>query len=137
MAYGTNVGLDFSWPASGDLSSNQFYFVKLNSSKQLAVASGAVGEPVLGVLQDKPDAATRAGAVRCGGLSKVVAGGTIAAGDLLASDANGKAVKYTKATVFTGTPYIVSGSMVLGVALAGASSGETFPMLVSPRGFSS
>lgn len=136
MAYGTNVGLDFSWPAGGDLSAGQFFFVVLNSSKKLALAAGAAGECVIGVLQDAPTL-NQAGPVRFGGITKVKCGGTFAAGDLLASDSSGRAVKYTKATVFTGTPYVVSGSLVLGIALEAGVVGQLAAMLFSPRGLSS
>src|SRR5438105_625189 len=120
MAYGTNVGLDFSLPANADLSASQFFFVLVNSSKKIALCTGAAGEGFAGVLQNDPTANQAAG-VRYGGLSKVVCGGSFSAGDYVTSDSAGKAIKYTKATVFTGTPYVVSGSQVYGLALeAGA-----------------
>jgi len=135
MAWETNVGLDVSFAAASNLSTKQFYFVLLNSSKKLALCAAAASESFLGVLQNDPNT-DQVGEVRTGGVSKVACGGTFDAGDLLASDSAGKAVKYTKATVFTGTPYVVSGSSVLGVALEGGLSGQLAAMLVSPRGLS-
>jgi hypothetical protein len=133
MAYEVNVGQDFSYfGASADLSANQFYFVVLNSSKQLAVAGANVS--CLGVLQDTPAAAGRSGEVRCFGVTKVVAGGTIAVNDKIASDANGKAVKATAASVSAGTPEPLAGSYVMGLALEAASAGETFSMLLTHAG---
>lgn len=73
-----------------DLSSNQYYLVK-RSGGVLALCDTA-GERPLGILQDDPDTAQQAGRVQVIGLSKVVAGGTIAQDDLLTTDANGKAV---------------------------------------------
>ncbi len=121
MAYETNVGLDVSFPANADFSSaGQYYFVTLLSTGKIALAAGAAGEAFVGVLQGDPKA-NQAGGVRYGGISKVHCGGSFNAGDAVTSDGSGKAVKYTKATVFTGTPYVVSGSQIYGRALqAGA-----------------
>lgn len=137
MAFGVNVGQDFTLPANADLSSNQFYFVLVNSSGKVALCTGAAGEGFFGVLQEKPSAAGRAAAVRYGGISKVVCGGTFNPGDYVTSDSSGKAVKYTKATVFTGTPYIVSGSQVYGLALEAGASGQDSSIIVLHQGFTS
>ena len=137
MAYETNIGADFTLPAAADLSAKQYFLAAVNSSGQAALCTGAAGEAFVGVIQGDDATANRATGLRPAGISKVAAGGTFAAGDLLTSDSNGKTVKYTKATVYTGTPYIVSGSLVYGVALAAGVSGQTSTMLVSPRGLSS
>jgi hypothetical protein len=81
---------DISVAAGSDLSAKQFYIVK-RSGGNLAVCSTA-GERALGVLQDDPAASGRTGVVRCGGLSKVIYGGTVSQDDLLTTDASGKAV---------------------------------------------
>lgn len=133
--YEINVGQDFSFPASGDLSADQFLFVVLNSSGQLAVAGANV--EVLGVLQSTPNAAGRGGEVRCFGVSKVLCGGTFNPGDLIASDASGKAVKFTAASVSAGTPEPLAGSHVVGIALtAGAAGGELASVLLTHAGLS-
>lgn len=132
MAYEINVGQDISFPASADLSSDQFKFVTLNSSKQIALAGADV--ECLGVLQDTPAAAARGGSVRVFGVTKVVCGGTFAAGDKLASDANGKAVKATTASVSAGTPEPLAGSHVMGIALEAGASGDTVAMLLTHAG---
>ncbi len=109
-AYGTNTGQDFTILANSDLSADQFRFVQLASTGYLVLAT--TGQRVIGVMQDAPvgTAGTPVGSqVRMLGPTKIVAGGTFAAGDLLTSDSTGRAVKYTGATVFTGTPYTVSG----------------------------
>lgn len=135
MATGTNVGLDFTYAAAGDLSLVQYRFVVHTSTKKTVDrAAAAVGEAVIGVLQNDPSVAGREAAVRTGGRTPVVCGGTFAAGDLIATDSQGRAVKYTKATVFTGTPYIVSGTPVLGVAEEAGVSGEQHDILLSFRG---
>jgi len=68
--------------------------------------------------------------------TKIQGGGTFVAGDLLASNSVGKAVKYTGASVYTGTPYTVSGSQVLGIALNSGASGSDSAMLFRPSGLS-
>lgn len=132
MAYGVNIGADFSFPASADLSTKQFYFVVLNSSSQLAVAGANVS--CLGVLQDAPAAAGRAGEVRTLGVSKVVLGGTVTVNDKIASDASGKGVKATAASVLAGTPEPLAGSYTMGIALASGVSGDTIPVLLTHAG---
>lgn len=134
MATSTNVGQDWSFPASADLSTKQFYFVTLNSSKQIAVA-GANAE-CLGVLQDKPNASGNGGQVRVFGISKVQCGGSFNAGDKIASDASGKAVKYTVATVSAGTPEPLAGSLVQGIALEAGVSGQLASVLLIHSGLS-
>lgn len=106
-------------PANGDLSANQFKFVKLNSSGRL-VACGA-GEPAVGVLQDDPRAAGRAAMVAIGGIVKAKAEGTVAAGADVASDADGGIIAAT------------TGQIVLGTAVTGGASGEIISILFNPR----
>lgn len=134
-AFGTNVGQDFTIPVNSDFSANQFKFVSLQSTGYLAL-TGA-DKRAHGVIQDKPvgTAAQPIGAqVRTAGTTKVLCGGTFVAGDLLAADSSGRAVKYTGATVFTGTPYSVSGSQVLGYALESGSVGVYSTMVFQPTG---
>lgn len=79
-----------SYPASGDLSASQYCFMKITGG-QLAVASAGGGNAV-GVLQNKPNAAGRAGSIGYSGTSKVLCGGTFSAGDRITCDGSGKAV---------------------------------------------
>lgn len=132
MSYELNVGQDFTFPASADLSTKQNYFVVLNSSGQVVVAGANVS--VIGVLQDSPAAANRSAGVRIFGIAKVVAGGTITANDKVASDAAGKAVKATAASVSAGTPEPLAGSYAAGIALQSAVSGDLVPVLLTHAG---
>jgi hypothetical protein len=135
-AFGTNVGWDFTFQCNSTMASNQFKFIQLLSTGFIATVSTA-GQRALGVLQDAPvgTASIPIGCqVRTGGPSKVLCGGTFSAGDLLSSDSSGRAVKYTGATVFTGTPYTVSGTQVLGVAMEAGSVGIISSMLFQPSG---
>lgn len=131
MAFENNVGQDWTWPASADLSASQFCFVTLNSSKQIALAGANV--ECVGVLQDKPKSGVR-GQVRTFGISKVIAGGSFNAGDKIASDASGHAVKATAASVSAGTPEPLAGSLVQGIALEAGVNGQTSTILLTHAG---
>jgi hypothetical protein len=108
-------------PASADLSASQFCFVAVNANGQLALPSA--GGDAEGILQDKPNAAGQAAEVGILGISKLVVGaGGVTAGDLLATDVNGKAV--TAAT----------GNKILGRALATGTAGTLIPALIQQKG---
>lgn len=77
--------------AGADLSSSQFRFGKINTSGKVVVANAA-GEYVDGVLQDTPDAADKAVTLANGGVTKLVLGGSVTAGDRLMPDANGAGI---------------------------------------------
>jgi hypothetical protein len=109
------TGPDISEEASADLSSNQFYLVKPTSSGLALTGAGEAGY----ALQNKPDAAGKAGTFRISGVSKVVTGAAVSIGDYLSSDASGKAVTAT------------AGQDVAGQALeASAADGVVIKMLV-------
>lgn len=127
-----NVGQDVPFPASTDLSNYQYYCVVLDSNGQIAVAGANVS--CVGVLQDTPAAAGRAGAVRTFGRTLAVCGGSITVNDKVASDANGKIVKATAASVTAGTPEPLAGSYVLGIALEGGSAGDEISVLLTHAG---
>lgn len=137
VAWGTNLGWDVSLQSDIDMTNNQFKFVYIDTADGYLEVVSTAGRRATGIIQDTPVGTTAvpvAAEVRVGGPSKVSCGGTFSAGDLLASDSSGNAVKYTGATVFTGTPYTVSGSQCLGVALAAGSSTTITAMLFQPFG---
>lgn len=78
-------------PASTDLSTKQYLFTKLDSAGKAAVCSVA-GEPAVGVQQNKPAALDRETEIGFHGVSKVIAGGTVASMAKVTTDAAGKAV---------------------------------------------
>jgi hypothetical protein len=106
--------------AGADLSTKQYFFVSMSSDGQVDPTGD--GASAIGVLQNDPAAAGRAAEVAIGGRTMVSAGGTIAAGAAVASDAAGEAV--TAAT----------GDVILGTALEGASDGDICAILFQPRG---
>ena len=106
--------------AGSDLSAKQFYFMKVNSSGQLALVGD--GADALGVLHNEPSEAGRPGTVCIGGMTPIVFGGTVTAGDRVASDSNGKCV--TRGT----------GDNCLGWCIEGGASGETGTIVFQPSG---
>lgn len=106
--------------AGQDLSAKQFFFVSLASDGQVDPTGD--GASAIGVLLNDPAAAGRGAEVCIGGMTRVSAGGTIAAGAAVASDAAGEAV--TAAT----------GDVILGTAVTGGADGEIISIIFQPRG---
>ena len=108
-------------PASADLSASQFCFVAVNADGNLALPSA--GGDADGILQDKPNALGVFGEVGILGVSKLVVGTAgVTAGDLLTTDAAGKAVT------------AASTNKILGRALASGASGIIIPALIQQKG---
>lgn len=115
-----------SLPAGGDLSSDQYKFVRVNTSGKVVVsAAAAVGICTIGILQNAPAASDRAAAVAIGGVSKVVYHGTITAGDEIVCSSTGKATGVTS-----------NDQSTLGVALVSGVAENIGSMLFQPRGLS-
>ncbi len=108
-----------SLDVDADLSAKQFFCVKLTTTNNRAELCDADGEIFFGVLQDKPDAAGKQAIIRSIGVTKVVCGETIAAGDFWGTDSAGKAKKVEHTN--TGADI---GDFIAGQVLEGADSGE-------------
>lgn len=106
--------------AGADLSAAQFKFVTVDADGQLSVSTD--GAASVGVLLNDPSAAGRAAEVCIGGVTRVEAGGTVTAGDAVASNATGEAI--TAAT----------DDIILGTALTGGADGEVITIVFQPRG---
>jgi len=96
-------GQQLSFEAAADLSAKRFYFVKLDSDAKL-VLCGAVTDLPIGILQNTPTLGQMA-TVMVDGVSKVVGGADLAKGNMVGTDANGKAAAYVHGT--DTTKYIV------------------------------
>lgn len=72
----------------------QYRFVKVTGADTVGLATAA-GDVVIGVIQNKPQVASQASTVGIRGISNVMAGDVISAGDVLTSDAEGRAIKLT------------------------------------------
>lgn len=109
-----------TFEAGADLSAKQFFFVSMSSDGQVDPTGD--GAAAIGVLLNDPAAAGRAAEVCIGGLTRVSAGGSITAGDEVASDAAGEAVA------------AATGDIILGTAVTGGSDGEVISIVFQPRG---
>lgn len=89
----------------------QYTFVKVTGAHQVGLST-ANTDNVVGVMQNKPQVEGQAATIGIFGVSNLIAGAAVAAGDKISSDSTGRAVT----TPGTGTP------VVLGVALS-ASTG--------------
>lgn len=129
MSLRENVGGFLSLPASADLSTKQYYCVKIDTNGQIAVAG--LGDFAVGVLMDKPSAQGVIGAVAPfnGRKLKGIAGVTIAKGDLLKADAAGKLAVAVKANGAG-----ITGSNVLGVAIESAVANDVFQFVALAAG---
>ena len=88
MAY-ESVGVDIgTFTASADLSSSQYYFVKMSGDNTVTVCAAVTDKPI-GVLQNKPESGDQA-VVRVFGVSKFSVDATVAAGDVLGTSADGQ-----------------------------------------------
>ncbi len=119
-----NTLLTIPLPVAADYSTTgQYLFVDVNSSGQ-AVLVASQGVTAIGVLQDNPGAAGRVGCIGIGGLVKVKAGETIAAGNKLTVGADARA------------EVAATGDWIHGRAITGGADGEIITMLWEPRDIS-
>ena len=121
MAY-ESVGTDLGFfTASADLSSKQFYFVKLSASSTVTVCAAVTDKPI-GILQNAPASGEQA-IVRCFGVSKVSADATLAAGDVIGTAADGQAQPISLGSETT--------VHVCGQAIEAGSAGETLTAFIN------
>lgn len=116
-------GTDSTFLAAADFTAKQYRLVTIDSSGNAAIATR--GQIVAGVLQNKPAAISRPATVRVSGISKVLLGGSVTAGQALVADANGAAVNASSAD-----------NAYIGTVLVSGDSGDIVPMLIQPRGLS-
>ena len=82
--------ITMSFDAGADLSTKQYYFVKLNSSGQVVVCAAVTDVPI-GVLQNKPSVVGEAATVCILGRTKVSADEALVAGNEIGVSADGQA----------------------------------------------
>ena len=100
--------------AGEDLSSHQFRFVTLESDGQIDKADAA-GEKCFGVLENDPASGGEATVV-VQGQTRIVCGGTVAAGAELQTDASGEAIT------------AAAGDVVMGYAMEAGVDGQVIAM---------
>ncbi|MBA3027446.1 MAG: hypothetical protein FP814_09775 [Desulfobacterium sp.] len=123
-----NAVLDITLPADEDLSNDQYRIVVLDASSARVRRPNAATEIPLGVLQNTPNAAGKAAAVRpigCGGISKIQLGATLGIG-VIAGMEYVSATDAGKAVAAVATQYPV------GVLLEGGAEDELGSMLLTP-----
>src|SRR5437763_894650 len=118
MAHGVEV-LSRSYAPNADLSSSQYLGIVIGSNGKAAVAGA--GAMIVGVLQNKPKT-TDTAAVRVSGLTKMVAGGTVTAGDKIMVNASGQAALAT------------TGNYVIGLAEESGVVNQVISVLLMPSG---
>lgn len=97
MAYEINqYSVKITLPAAADLSTKQYYFVKVNSSGQAALCAAATDRPI-GVLQNTPTSGQAAEVLVVGG-TKIVSSASIDEGVLIGTASTGKADAKTPGT---------------------------------------
>lgn len=130
--------LDVLFLAGADLSTTgQYLFVKLNGSSAIVLADTA-GEAALGVLQNAP-ASGAVARVRVQGVSKVIAGASLADGAVVATAVTTARAKAAVAGTVAGgagdpTNDALVGSFAMGRLLADGTNGNATTMLVQPMG---
>lgn len=76
----------------------QYTFVKVTGAHAVGLVTAATDNAV-GVLQNKPQVTNQAATVGIRGVSNVVCGAAVTAGDKIAADANGHAITWTTGNV--------------------------------------
>lgn len=114
-------GLVISIEAGQDLSSDQYKVVVIASDGQVDVAGGAQTAIPVGVLQNKPSAAGSAATVMVSGVTKAIAGNTIASGGLVSPSAV-VAGRLDAADAAT--------DVIMGMALVGGAVGDIITVLL-------
>lgn len=120
--YGNSAGLagtNTGGTTGGATGSGQFLAVVLTSAGRTVAIAGTAGVQCYGILQSKP-ASGAAADVAIFGITKAVAGGTIAAAAALMTNASGQVVAWTSG----------SGYAQIGYAIEAAVSGQVFTMFV-------
>lgn len=86
--------LTMPYMAAADLSTKRYHGMRISAEMTVNTA-GAAANDIIGVLQDEPNAAGKAAAVRVLGTSEVMAGAAFAASALLTTNAAGRWVTAT------------------------------------------
>ena len=114
-------GKSISFDAGANLSSDQYKLVTLASDGRVDVTGATRTNTPIGILQNKPSAAGQAAEIMVDGISKAIAGETIAAGELVgpSSDTAGRVGDADTIT-----------NVIVGMAITGGAAGETISVLL-------
>ena len=115
MAYEKAL-FDHTFQAAGDLSTKQFYAMKLDSAGKVTTCTGTT-DKVIGILQNKPDADGKEAVIRMAGISKVNSDAALAIADAIGTSADGQLATYAQGT--DTTKYNVGVVLVASAAAGG------------------
>lgn len=92
--YTNQDGPEITLPSNAAFSAEQFHIVVLNTDGRVVIADDADvnGEPMLGILQNKPKAQDDGAVVRIRDICKVMGGASLNEGIWVTTDGNGHAV---------------------------------------------
>ena len=121
MAYQSPSVTVGTFTAAADLSAKQYHFVSLASATTVNVCTAITNAPI-GILQNNPTSGQQA-VVQVFGVSKVVADGTLAAGNFIGTSADGQADAISPGTDTT--------VYMTGQCIQAASAGETTTMFLN------
>lgn len=105
----------------------KYTIVKMGSADGQVLQAAAVGDKIVGVTTDIDAAINERCDVIFGGEAEVVFGGAVTRGDLLTTDANGRAV--------TAAPAAGTNNRIVGIALVSGVLGDVGRILVQPGSF--
>lgn len=117
MSIYKDVGLSYARNAGADLSTSLNLLAHVDTDGDLVLAGAgehAIGTIIEGAVADKP------ATVQFGGIAKLVCGGTVTAGERVASDGAGKGVTAT------------TGDFEVGTALETGAAEEVIPVALIP-----
>ena len=133
MAYEiSNYAVKVTLVAAADLSSNQYNFVKLDSSGNAAAVTATTDRPI-GILQNAPTLGQEAEVLVVGG-SKLVAGGAISEGSVIGTSAAGKGSALTIGGT-SGTAFYILGTSLTEVSAANSLTTVVVNCASAARGF--
>jgi len=108
-----------SFKASGDLSSKQFYWVKLTANpREVIICSSKTDKPI-GILQNKPDATGKTAHVMVIGRTKVSSDAALNEGDAIGPSGDGQSEAKTLTTSGGDSTEYVGGTVVAASGAAG------------------
>lgn len=118
-----NRGLTKSYLAGAAI--NPFRIVKLGADDDHVIQGAAVADSLIGVIDQPLDAAAAEDRVdvTLAGIADVIAGGAVARGDYVTTDATGQAV--------AAAPGAGVNNGIVGKAMASAAAGDIFPVLLA------
>ena len=121
MAYESPSVSIGTFTAAADLSAKQYHFVIMASATTVIVATAITNAPIA-ILQNNPESGQQA-IVQVFGVSKVVADGTLAAGNFIGTSADAQADAISPGTDTT--------VYMTGQCIQAASAGETTSMILN------